>query len=232
VVDVGFKITVESATGSGFAGGDQIFLRYKNTDVCEGNLYNYDSSWISKSSWDCAIKIIYEGDIDNLIDDNTGTFWMPEPANEAGAWCRCDMGALKICGGCRIYWGAEVAYRPTAYRIEVSENGSTWTTVVTETEAAPASAWKEYSWNARYARYIRMIVDTHGASGTKVYEADYYSRITDRVAAEHGHGSGITPYLKVKHSKGHPAMVRGESLRGKVKDLPSLIEWLDFALRE
>ncbi len=120
----------------------------------------------------------------NTIDEGVDTKWR---ADEIGAWCRWDMEALKICGGLRVYWGADEAYRPTAYRIEVSENGTDWTTVATETEAAPASAWKEYSFNAWYARYIRLIVDTHSASGTEIFEADYYSRITERVAAEHGH---------------------------------------------
>jgi len=150
-------------------------------------------------------------------DDQLATPWRPNPANETNAWLASDMGALKICGGCRIYWGADAAYRPQAYRIQASEDGETWETVVTETAAAPASAWKEYSWAARYAHYIRLIVDSHGSSGTEVYEVDYYSRLTDRVAAEHGHGSGIEPYHEVRHGEGHPRMAFGETLRQRLK---------------
>jgi len=128
-------------------------------------------------------------------DDNLTTKWRPYPANESGARISWDMGALKICGGCRIYWGSDAAYRPSAYRIQVSEDGTNWTTVYTAT-SQPASGWVAYTWPATYCRYICLVVDQHGSSGTEVYEFDYYSRITDRVAAEHGHGSGITPYLK------------------------------------
>lgn len=158
------------------------------------------------------------------IDEDTAIQWRPTPANEAGAWLRLDTGALKIIGGCRIYWGADAAYRPTAYTIQVSEDGTTWTTVVTETAAAPESAWKEYSWNSRYARYIRLLVGTHGASGTEIYEADYYSRIADRVASEHGHGSGITPHLKGSgQSFGFTFKDKIENIKKKDRDLGEII---------
>lgn len=167
---------------------------------------------------------------DRTIDNELTSKWQPDPVNESGAWCRWGMGALKICSGCRIYWGADAAYRPTAYRIEVSVDGEAWTTVKTLTEA-PAAGWVEYSWNSRYARYIRLIVDTHGATGTEIFEADYYSRITERVAAEHGHGSGVTPHLK-----GH-GVRKGFTVRDALKAKPVLtpkeiVDYIDFMLGE
>jgi len=155
------------------------------------------------------------------IDDDTTTKWRPSPANEAGAWIQWDTGAAIILCGCRIYWGTDTNYLPSAYRIQVSEDGSTWEDVVTETSPPPAGAWMEYSWRARYGRYIRLIVDTHGPSGTEIYEMDYYSRLVDRVAAEHGHGSGVTPHLK-----GH-GVKPFESLR-KRRDLDSLIKRIEI----
>lgn len=209
------KITVDV---SAYSGVQTVALRIYMDAVYSVGTFNY--------YFDNMVHILAA----SLIDDNLATQWRPEPVNEVNAWLRADMGALKITSGCRIYWGADADYRPTAYRIEVSENGTDWTTVITETSAAPASAWKEYSWNSRYARYIRMIVDTHGATGTEVFEVDYYSRITDRVAAEHGHGSGVTKHLKVKHSEHHPEMRKGETLRSKVKNLDDLLKYLDFML--
>lgn len=120
------------------------------------------------------------------IDDKIATGWMPNPPDESGAWIRWDLGAGKIVGACRIYWGADANYRPSAYRIQVSEDASNWTTVYTAT-TQPSSGWVEYTWSARYCRYIRLLIDAHGASGTEVYEFDYYSRLTDKVACEHGH---------------------------------------------
>jgi len=158
---------------------------------------------------------------DVTIDDDTVTKWRPYPANEANAWCQWDTGAAKILAGCRIYWGTDTNYLPQAYRIQVSEDGSTWEDVVTETSPPPAGAWKEYSWRARYGRYIRLIVDEHGPSGTEIYEMDYYSRLVDRVASEHGHGSGVT-----QHLRGH-GVRPFESLRKK-RDLDSLIKRIEL----
>jgi hypothetical protein len=170
-------------------------------------------------------------------DDSLGSFWLPSPANESRAWCQWDTGALKIIAGCRVYWGAEAGYLLNAYRIQLSEDGTNWNTVATETVAPPTDAWKEYSWKARYARYIRLMVDSHGASGTKIYEIDYYSRITDRVAAEHGHRSGITPHLHVRYCEGHPEMALADTLRqslgqsrhrlGLMPTVSKVIEYLD-----
>jgi len=150
------------------------------------------------------------------VDDNLTTKWRPSPANEANAWCQWDTGALRILGGCRIYWGADTAYLPSEYKIQLSEDGTTWVDVVHETSAPPAGAWKEYSWNARYGRYLRLLVITHGSSGTEIYEMDYYSRITDRVAAEHGHGSSIVGE-PITFSEGHPKMRFGETYREKTR---------------
>lgn len=106
------------------------------------------------------------------IDDNTATRWQPSPENESGAWINWDLGIIKVVSGCRIYWGADENYRPIAYHIQTSDDNSSWTTVATETEAAPASAWKEYSWTENYTRYTKLVVDTHGENGTEIYEMD------------------------------------------------------------
>jgi len=199
--------------------------RYRNANVCAGVYTSYSGgAWTDNASYDYRIILVWTPRPDWTRDDSTSSFWVPSPPNEAGAWIRWDTGALKILGGARIYWGADSAYLPTAYRLQVSEDGTTWVTVVTETAAPTPSAWKEYSWNARYCRYLRLVIDSHGSSGTRVFEADYYSRITDRVAAEHGHGSGITPYLEVIYSEGHPQMAFGDTLREKVNQARNKME--------
>ncbi len=207
---------VESSPDANFLSlGWQGFGGFDALDGSYGLAITYSTSlmWLSRADGVWQYPCYYAR---KAADDQLATPWRPNPANESNAWLTSDMGALKICGGCRIYWGADAAYRPTAYRLQVSEDGTTWTTVITDTTAPPASAWKEYSWNARYARYIRLIVDTHGSTGTEIFEVDYYSRITDRVAAEHGHGSGVEPYLEVRYSEGHPPMAFGDTLRERI----------------
>ncbi len=124
------------------------------------------------------------------IDGHTTNSWKPSSAN-AGEWIQIDAGSNSIIGGARIYWGSNV---PNKYRIQASTDGSTWVDVYTATSSPTANDWTEYSWPAVYARYLRLYLDDQGSNPVEVAEFQYYSRITDRVAAEHGHGSGPEPW--------------------------------------
>lgn len=175
-----------------YSGGDEsngLLVCYQSTDVCDGSYSYYKTDWIEQATWDLTFKLYVKGiSAANTIDEDERTYWLPDPENEAGAWISWDIGSLKYIGTCRIYWGSEAAYRPTEYKIYASPDNSEWTEVIHEEEAAPASAWKEYKWYARYARYLKLVVVTHGLSGTKVYEADEYSKTTEEALACHGHG--------------------------------------------
>ncbi|MBA7676594.1 hypothetical protein ES703_84838 [subsurface metagenome] len=163
---------------SGGGGSDYIRiygLYYE--DVISGYFTRYTvGPWTDMTDVDTTIKIQFPGYLAaNTIDDDSATFWLPYPPNEAGAWISWDMGSVKYSKGCKIYWGSEAAYRPSEYKIWVSENGTDWTEVIHETDAPPASAWKTYSWDVQQIRYFKLSITTHGASGTKVYETDEYS---------------------------------------------------------
>lgn len=173
---------------SGGEGSNEVYVGLQNTDVCDGQVSTYFGSWGESATKDCTIILCAAGAANDAKDEDLATFWVPDPANEAGAWLKLNLGSVKYIGGCRIYWGSEVAYQPTEYKIYTSPNDSDWTEVIHETEAAPASAWKEYNWYVQKAQYIKMIVTTHGASGTKVYEVDEYSTDQDGVILTHGHG--------------------------------------------
>lgn len=167
-------ITIEYDEGDS---DNYIALAYATPDIIQG-VYTqiFNGIYESFPDYDCDIKIYFVSNLATYsVDDDTGTSWMPDPSNEAGAWISWDMGSVKYSKGCRIYWGSEAPYRPSEYKIWVSENGTDWTEVVHETEAPPASAWKTYSWDVQQIRYFTLSIMTHGASGTKVYETDEYS---------------------------------------------------------
>jgi len=145
----------------------------------------------------------------NSIDDDLVTYW--ESVSESNPYLTVDVGALKICSGIRVYWGS--TGRPSNYKISVSEDNVVWEDVLTFDEAPPADTWTEYIFNARYVRYIR--IQALETLAMRIYEVDYYSRIVERVASEHGHGSGVTPHLHVEHSSSHPKMMIAETLRNE-----------------
>ncbi len=124
---------------------------------------------------------------EKAIDNDTTTTWSPASTNP-GEWISIDLGVPTICGGARVYWGANV---PNAYRIQASIDAATWQDVYVSTTPPSANDWTEYSWPAVYTRYLRIIFDDPGTNQPEVAEFHYYSRIVERVAAEHGHGSGV-----------------------------------------
>jgi len=129
-------------------------------------------------------------DPSKVADNDTSTIWSAGTSDN-GEWIYIDLSAPTIVGGARIYWGSNV---PKAYRIQASTDASTWYDVYSVQAPPQANSWAEYSWPAVYARYLRLYFDDTGGTAPEVAEFQYYSQITDRVAAEHGHGSGVEPW--------------------------------------
>jgi len=148
----------------------------QDTDVIQGSCYTYqDGVWTDRAPKDLTIQIIFQDPgyfpKEKTVDDATTTCWQPLPANETGAWITWKLSHEKGTQGCKIFWGPDAEYRPSDYRIYTSSDNSTWTERVHETAAPPANAWKEYSWSSVSCQYIRLVIGTHGSSGTRVYES-------------------------------------------------------------
>lgn len=142
-------------------------------------------------------RLVTENSPSFAIDNDTSTTWKPSKASP-GEWIYIDLGVPTIVGGARIYWGANV---PNAYRIQASVDATDWWDVYQATAPPAANDWTEYSWYATYARYLRVYIDDPGSDLPEIGEFHYYSRITDRVAAEHGHGSGVEKWKKGSGAK-------------------------------
>lgn len=149
-------------------------VAYKETNVIEGEGWIWvlpPYYWSAYGTTDLTIQILFaKYSKENTIDESTSTFWQPHPANQAGAWITWALASIKNTTGCRIYWGSESAYRPTNYKIYTSLDNSSWTERKHET-ADPGAGWKSYSWKDASTRYIKLVVTTHGSSGTRIYEA-------------------------------------------------------------
>jgi len=172
-----------------FSGGsstDYVEVGYNNVDTVDGVESYYDTTgWNEAPSNDCTIKI-WKASIPNVIDDDTLTIWLGPTALDD--WLEIDVGTLTAIAGCRIFWDT----CPSDYSIEVSADRSSWETLASFTSAAPGSAWKEYTLSTRLVRFIRVRLDA-AVTNFDVGEFHYYSELADRVACEHGHGSGLTP---------------------------------------
>ncbi|MEM2619527.1 MAG: discoidin domain-containing protein, partial [Candidatus Hadarchaeales archaeon] len=118
---------------------------------------------------------IYESGLS--IDKNEGTQWRSLPAQPARIeW---DLGSARGVDGLRICWPADNAWRPASYWIEVSPDGTTWENVVTSS-TSPPEGWKEYRWQLRNIKYIRV---TSG-SQMGINEVEYYCPLSVSLEVE------------------------------------------------
>lgn len=90
--------------------------------------------------------------IDRAFDGNTGTYW---ESRTVGNYIQIDLAqAARFVHGFKVYAGA--SYRPTNYTLSVSDDGTTYTTVKTDT-IPQATGWHELLLDAPVkARFVRV----------------------------------------------------------------------------
>ncbi|GIE81902.1 penicillin acylase [Actinoplanes philippinensis] len=106
----------------------------------------------------------------NAVDGNMSTRWASEWAD--GQWIRIDLGSPTAIGRVRVFW--ESAYA-SAYKIETSADGTTWTQVASVTGGNGGQ--DTVALTASTARYVRLTGITRATQyGLSIYEIEVYSR--------------------------------------------------------
>jgi type 1 glutamine amidotransferase len=104
----------------------------------------------------------------NAVDGNTGSRWSSQFADPQ--WLSVDLGQNRQVSRVRLQW--EAAYG-RAYRIEVSTNGSSWSTV--NTQSASDGGVDDISFTATTARYVRVYGTARATAwGYSLFEFDVY----------------------------------------------------------
>lgn len=104
------------------------------------------------------------------VDGDPATRWAS--SWEDNQWCRIDLGSSKPVGRALLSW--EAAY-PSAYRIEVSGDGTTWRTAAT---VATGDGGRDVvAFPATTARYVRMMAVTRATQyGVSLFEFEVYAK--------------------------------------------------------
>ncbi|MEV6306366.1 penicillin acylase family protein [Actinoplanes sp. NPDC051861] len=106
----------------------------------------------------------------NAVDGNPSTRWASSWAD--GQWIRVDLGAATTVARMTLSW--ESAYA-SAYRIETSTDGSTWTPAIAVTGGN--GGVDNVAFPAATARYVRLVGVTRATQyGLSLYEVELYSR--------------------------------------------------------
>lgn len=103
------------------------------------------------------------------VDGNPSTRWASSWSD--GQWLRVDLGATRPVSRVTLSW--EAAYA-SAYRVETSADGTTWTTAATVT--AGNGGTDVVAFSPRSARYVRVVGVTRATSyGISLWEAEVYA---------------------------------------------------------
>lgn len=99
-----------------------------------------------------AVGAYSSSPIVNAFDGNTGTYW---ESRSTGNYIQIDLAQVaRFVHGFKVYAGS--SYRPTNYTLSVSEDGTTYTTIKTDT-IPQATGWHELLLDAPVkARYVRV----------------------------------------------------------------------------
>jgi glucose/arabinose dehydrogenase len=95
----------------------------------------------------------------NAFDGNSGTRWASK-ANTDPAWIRVDLGASATISRVRLQWDLSCA---KAYRVETSENDSSWTSIYSTTDGK--GGVEDLTVTGK-GRYVRMYGTTRCRTGT------------------------------------------------------------------
>jgi F5/8 type C domain-containing protein/glycosyl hydrolase family 26 len=95
---------------------------------------------------------------DNAFDGNTGTRWSAAYNGDA-QWLQVDLGTVSDISSVRLQW--ETAYA-SAYRIEVSDTGSAWTSIYSTTTGD--GAIDDLTTARGRGRYVRMSATARGTA--------------------------------------------------------------------
>ncbi len=110
----------------------------------------------------------------NAVDGNGTTRWSSAYADPQ--WIKIDLGAINTINRVVLYWEAASAKN---YTIDVSGDGSAWTTVSTKTNMAAGARTDDISDLATSARYIRMSGTVRTTTyGYSLYSFEVYGKST------------------------------------------------------
>ncbi|MFB7862056.1 discoidin domain-containing protein [Streptomyces sp. NPDC056069] len=103
------------------------------------------------------------------FDGDTSTRWASAEGSDP-QWLRVDLGAAAVVSRVRLKW--EAAYGK-AYRVEISADGTTWTTLATET--AGNGGTDDWTGLNGKGRHVRVYGTARGTSyGYSLYEMEVY----------------------------------------------------------
>lgn len=128
----------------------------------------YSGTSLDRGGW--AVSASTGASPANVLDNNTSTRWTTGAAQASGQWFKVDMGALitvnNVTTDTEKNSSSETDY-PRGYQLDVSRDGTTWTTVATGAGEFKATS---IGFPAVAARYLRLTLTSSSGSWWSIGE--------------------------------------------------------------
>ncbi len=119
----------------------------------------------------------------NAIDGNLATQWQSTGATAGtNEWYTIDLGRMYDLNEVKIRWGLVAGIDdggdyPTDFRLQVSDNNTTWATFAHYSSPTPTGTWLDVtSTGPLPARYVRVWADAHATYSMGIREIEVYSK--------------------------------------------------------
>ena len=155
-----------------------------------------ESTPLSQTGWVATASSTDPSDSPaNALDWNTSTRWSTGASQTNGQWFQVDMGSMQVFDQVSFQTTSTGKFDyPRGYEIQVSSDGSNWTTV----RSGQGFGWKQaLSFDPVYARYVRITQTGTAQEWWSIAEFHVYSEMalarSSWVATASSSGTGTTP---------------------------------------
>lgn len=137
-----------------------------------GELHIYSEAAVDRTGWTASASVTQFGSsVGNAVDGNSSTRWSTGTTQADGQWFQVDMGKMQTFNRLVLDSGASSNDYPRGYQVQVSNDGSTWTTVASGSNSN-ADLLAEFP--VQYARYLKVVQTGTSTSWWSIHELYLY----------------------------------------------------------
>lgn len=138
-------------------------------------LHIYSVLALARSAWSATASVTASGSSPaNALDGNASTRWTTGTGQASGQWYQIDLGQTQTFNRLLLDAATSSGGYPRGYEVQVSANGSSWTTAVTGSGNGPTVL---VEFPVQVARYVRIVLTSSSGSWWSIHELNLYGEL-------------------------------------------------------
>ena len=135
----------------------------------------YGSLAVSRTGWSASASVTQAGSsAANAVDASLATRWSSGTGQASGQWFQVDLGQSQTFNRLLLDAAGSPGDSPASYQVQVSANGSSWTTVHTGSSGGLAVLAQ---FPVQYARFVRVVLTASSGSWWSIHDLQLYGEL-------------------------------------------------------